>query len=543
MRTKSASCCWRYWPLLVVLACAGCGAAKPPATSQAGAKETSPGTTVKTPQDDGGGSGSPTPSETVPPEETPTGDPPPEKMHSHALPPDEPSSEDPPASSQDPDKGLQIKVRAKAQGASHENSNQHPSSHSRSNEPFTTVEVFYATDRAAFPVQYDSIQQRLVRFLPTLACGFGAVLCVLAVMQTRRTSIWILLGIFVLGTGSFGWYAGSVTLDHIRRAEHSGPVFSTDRNAGGLQLGVCQVSIPGTHHPGELEGPHLSRGEILDDASKHVVLQLTQRLDDADFHSRLRDKVSASPQQDLFVFIHGFNVTFENATRRTAQMAHDMHFEGAPIVYSWPAHDWSLLTYPADENNITWTVPHLKQFLLDVAAQSQAKNIHLIAHSMGNRALTSTLKELALEFKQDSRIFNQVILAAPDVDAEEFRDTIAPRIAQTAERVTLYASSRDGALKLSQLAHHYPRAGDSGPGLVVVPGVETIDVSAVDHSPFGHLYYGQSDVILQDLAVLLGSAASAGQRGLMSAETPQGYPYWRFAPTATARIPGEDQQR
>ncbi|MDQ5850782.1 MAG: alpha/beta hydrolase, partial [Chloroflexota bacterium] len=45
----------------------------------------------------------------------------------------------------------------------------------------------------------------------------------------------------------------------------------------------------------------------------------------------------------------------------------------------------------ADRENAEFTVPHLKEFLAIIAAHSGAKIIHLIAHSMGNQALTGAL--------------------------------------------------------------------------------------------------------------------------------------------------------
>ena len=46
------------------------------------------------------------------------------------------------------------------------------------------------------------------------------------------------------------------------------------------------------------------------------------------------------------VFIHGFNVPFEDAIYRTAQLAHDLDFDGAPILYSWPSRG-TMLGYVA----------------------------------------------------------------------------------------------------------------------------------------------------------------------------------------------------
>ena len=69
---------------------------------------------------------------------------------------------------------------------------------------------------------------------------------------------------------------------------------------------------------------------------------------------------------------------------------------------------------------------------------------------------------------------------------------LEPRIVDTAQRITLYASSRDRALQVSRRLHDYPRAGDSGEELTVVEGVETIDASVIDTSLLGHSYFADA---------------------------------------------------
>ena len=97
-------------------------------------------------------------------------------------------------------------------------------------------------------------------------------------------------------------------------------------------------------------------------------------------------------------------------------------------------------------------------------------------------------------------IFDQVVLAAPDVDADTFRDEIAPALLPTSARVTLYASSHDVALEASRRVHGYARAGEAGDGLVVVKGMDTVDVSEVSG---GHSYIGNSGRVLDDLGAML----------------------------------------
>ena len=156
--------------------------------------------------------------------------------------------------------------------------------------------------------------------------------------------------------------------------------------------------------------------------------------------------------------------------------------------------------------------------------------IHLIAHSMGivpRRAL-----ERLGESAQSGLVtqLREVAMMAPDIDADLFRQA-AGRMAASAERVTLYASSQDSALKMARSLVGYPRAGDGGENIVVVPGIETVDASRVQTGilGLGHCYYADNTTILSDLFALIrgrrpedrfGSGASvSGVRPLLALQT------------------------
>jgi esterase/lipase superfamily enzyme len=296
---------------------------------------------------------------------------------------------------------------------------------------------------------------------------------------------------------------------------------------GELELGTCEVSVPKDHQVGTLESPSVLRLEFRQDPERHVVLLGVHPQPDREFYADLRKCVEQTARKEAFVFIHGYNVGFEKAVRRTAQIAYDLKFKGAPIVYSWPSQE-GLLSYTVDETNVAWTVPHLKDFLLGVAQQSGATSVHLIAHSMGNRALTSALRELALEHKAECPRFHEVVLTAPDIDADVFRRDLAPAIVGMADRVTLYASSNDEALMASRAVHGYRRAGDSGNAMVVVTGVDTVDVSEVDTSLIGHSYYGSNTTVLADLFELVQGSKPPDQRKWLRAMRLGALKYWKF---------------
>ncbi|UGQ48562.1 alpha/beta hydrolase [Massilia endophytica] len=317
--------------------------------------------------------------------------------------------------------------------------------------------------------------------------------------------------------------------------------FATDRAATGdrhparqfgsargeLSYGSCQVSIPRDHRMGQLESPSLLRLEFRENPDRHVVLQQTDLQPHDTYFANLAETISRSATRSALVFVHGYRTTFEDAARRTGQLAYDLGFQGAPLFYSWPSQG-KLSGYMVDENNIEWSQARLAAFLIEVLEKTEAEDVYLLGHSMGNRALSraaltvmSTRPELAARLRE-------IILTAPDIDADLFRRDIAPAMARAGNPVTLYASSGDEALEMSQRMHGYPRAGDSGDGLVVVEGVETIDASTVDTSFIGHAYFAEGSSALSDMFYLINQHTRAAQRfGLHAVDSPQGR-HWAF---------------
>lgn len=297
---------------------------------------------------------------------------------------------------------------------------------------------------------------------------------------------------------------------------------------GPLALGVLEVSIPRDHRLGALEEPSIWRLEFRSTPDRHVVLRAIRPLPEETFFAELRERVLTAPERNAFVFIHGYNVSFRDAARRTGQIAYDLNFAGAPILYSWPSQG-SFEKYLLDGNNAEWTVTHLERFLLDVAEWSGAEALHLIAHSMGNRALVAALARIAPKVAEDGPLVDEVLLTAPDIDADVFRN-LAAEIGDASERITLYASRNDRALALSKRFNGLPRAGDATAGVVIVDGVDTIDASAVDTSLIGHSYYGDNRSVLSDMFALLRSRNPPPQRfGLRPARF-AGKQYWVFQP-------------
>src|SRR5450830_1369241 len=308
--------------------------------------------------------------------------------------------------------------------------------------------------------------------------------------------------------------------------------FSGERNVmggnGPLSYGSCDISIPRDHRMGQLESPSLWRLEFRDDPAKHVVLLTAEVQDATTFYTALGAQIAGSAGKNAFLFIHGYNVTFEDAARRTGQMAYDLGFDGAPVFYSWPSQG-DLSGYTVDENNIEWSTPHMLGFLSEFLEQTAAQNVYLIAHSMGSRGLTRAIAALMAAQPLLAQKITEIILAAPDIDAAVFKNDIAPQLASARNPVTLYASSDDLALAASKAVHGYARAGDSGPGMQIVAGVETIDATNVDTGFVRHMYFAEKRSALSDMFYLIHNQARADQRFLDPVDTIAGR-YWMFRP-------------
>jgi len=312
--------------------------------------------------------------------------------------------------------------------------------------------------------------------------------------------------------------------------------FGTERGPDNLfSLGTCSVSIPRDHRIGKLEAPKIWKLQFRKDPNRDVVLLSVSPAPEDAFYQSLSANIKASPEKKAFVFIHGYDVSFEDAARRTAQLAYDLRFQGVPLFYSWPSKA-AILGYSADEATIDWVRPHLKQFLEQVSARSDAESIYLVAHSMGNRILTRALQDIVAGHPADAQPrFKEVVLAAPDIDAGEFRQ-LAKALESSARHITLYASSKDKALTTSKLLHQFERAGESGDHLLVIKGIDTVDVSAIDTGLLGHSYVGDNKSVITDMFYLL-SGMPAAQRSCLTSHTFADLNYWFYGPPGTAACP------
>jgi esterase/lipase superfamily enzyme len=246
----------------------------------------------------------------------------------------------------------------------------------------------------------------------------------------------------------------------------------------------------------------------------------------AEIHAAMQTARDTGESPHALFFLHGFNVTFEEAAIRAAQIGVDLKVPGATAFFSWPSRG-SVRAYPTDEASIEASERAITDFLVDFTANCGAEKVHVIAHSMGNRGLLRALQRIAASAQTRGQVkFGQIFLAAPDVDRDLFVD-LAELYAEHAERTTLYASDADLPVHMSALLHDAPRAGYYIP-YTVAPGIDTVAVPDFDLDLLGHAYFAQAEALLHDIFDLMRHGKPPGQRQRIDPDVYENVPFWKL---------------
>lgn len=326
-----------------------------------------------------------------------------------------------------------------------------------------------------------------------------------------------------------------------KRADNANRLDYDGNRGRRLELGHALVSVPKLHQVPNIERPWAVRipyfnvtiYEEAEDPKKHFVMQEIKALSRQDFMTLVRDRLANSKtfKDQAFVFVHGFNTSFENGVYRTAQIAYDLKFDGAPFLYSWPSGG-AVSSYTYDRESSGQSTPYMRDFMKLVLNETGAKAVSVIAHSMGNQPILQVLRDLKRSTPDDV-VISQIILAAPDVDRDNF-ENIAKEILGLAKGVTLYVAANDQALQFSRSFHGgVPRAGDvPSQGPVVINGIDTIDVTAASTDSLGinHSGYAENNALLKDIGRLIATGAPPSERQPPKFERiDQGQgTYWKF---------------
>jgi len=271
------------------------------------------------------------------------------------------------------------------------------------------------------------------------------------------------------------------------------------------------------------------------------------------FAERVNAWLAKSKRKHVYIYVHGYQVIFENPTLVATELWHFLGYQGAFVAFAWPSTP-SRFAYLRDLDTAVGYARHLRILMEYLAEETDAEQIHLVGYSMGARIVLRALKQLALinhrspteEIRQKLRI-GHVVLAASDMDREVAAMFLADGVLEVPEHLTVYMSSRDRALGVARFLTRRKRLGQlwsegaPSPEVAAYLHQREADISVVyvtdaegTTEGHGHAYFRDSPWVSSDILMSLAYGLLPAERGLQ--RNTEGSPHWAFPEDYVARL-------
>lgn len=210
-----------------------------------------------------------------------------------------------------------------------------------------------------------------------------------------------------------------------------------------------------------------------------------------EFVTDLKISAESADREQVIIYIHGFNNTFDVAAERLALMTDRGRLKAVPILFSWASGGEPLvyrnsegrrrLAYTEDLKAARQSCAAFAGVLQSVVSHFGAENTHVLAHSMGAHLTEMIVFGCSDEVDRlPDGSLKSLIFAASDVDRAVFEERYDV-FRQVTDHFSLYVTTNDAALKLaSDVVHGKPRLGQGGPDRFLRDGTITIDSTPLE---------------------------------------------------------------
>ncbi len=272
------------------------------------------------------------------------------------------------------------------------------------------------------------------------------------------------------------------------------------------------------------------------------------------YAAAINAQLAHSGSKDVYIYVHGYKVVYENPVLVAAELWHFLGYKGAFIAYAWPSTP-SKFAYIKDSDTSSGFVRNFRLLLEFLAEKTDAERIHVVGYSNGTRLVTRAMEQLALmnHDKAADEIFDKlhienVILVGSDLDRGVFTSYISDGLLKISRHLNIYMSKYDKALGVSQFLTRRQRLGQmfGGAGGDMTPAgrkaisqnrdrLILINVSDAEGAGTGngHGYFRSSPWASSDVLMTLTYGLSPEQRGLLEQED---FPVFTFPPDYIERL-------
>jgi esterase/lipase superfamily enzyme len=275
------------------------------------------------------------------------------------------------------------------------------------------------------------------------------------------------------------------------RDSRPGTYFGGER-AQSVSYATVTVAVPPTHVPGKIEWPSKAPGNPETD---FVVRDAAYLDSEKQFVKTLNAQLAMRPpgKRRVFVFIHGYNTMFAEGLYRFTQIVDDADAPAVPVLFTWASRG-HVTDYVYDSNSATAARDELEHTLRLVFA-SNAEEVNILAHSMGNWVTVEALRQIKISAKlPPMNKLGAVVLAAPDIDIDVFKSQMR-RFGKPRKPFFVIVSHDDKALRFSDfIAGGKARLGSytndaelTALGAVVIDLTDVKSTDRSNHAKFAQL--------------------------------------------------------
>jgi esterase/lipase superfamily enzyme len=169
---------------------------------------------------------------------------------------------------------------------------------------------------------------------------------------------------------------------------------------------------------------------------------------DDQYAAAINAQLARSGRRDIYVYVHGYRVVFENPMLVASELWHFRGYDGVMIGYAWPSTP-SKWAYLRDTDTSNGFARHFRLFLKFLSEHTDAEAIHVIGYSAGTRMVARAYEQIALMYNDKSREqfqgkfrLGNLILVGSDLDRDVFSTYLADGALDVPKHLSVYVSTR-----------------------------------------------------------------------------------------------------
>ena len=275
-----------------------------------------------------------------------------------------------------------------------------------------------------------------------------------------------------------------------------------------------------------------------------IEVRNVQALQEETFFGELQYAVESSPHKSLAVLVFGYRNSFKDALLKGGKLAVSLDIHTPFLIFDWPADQGlGFGGYKKAFSFAERSGVFLGELLANIIRRIKPQKLWLGGGSLGSQVICNAFGQMMThaDLADREKEIDHVFMAAPDVADDEFNAQFKDEIAALARAVTVYVSSDDKALLLSEWIHGQKRLGRTRAEKqeqfeemidlleLEAKGAEeisVIDVSPINRATLGHTFYIESSEFYDDLYRCLLNTNPEKTRRLYRTDYRDGAAYW-----------------